>query len=52
MKYLQACRVKMQVDSSIEKLMRNLIGVNQTDAARMRLAVAHVSKSGKDLCIG
>ena len=44
MKYMHACFLK--------KLMRNLMGVNPTDAVRMRLVVAHVSKSAKDLWIG
>jgi len=43
MKYLQACLLKKQVDSLIKKLTRNLMGENLTDAARMRLAVVHVS---------
>ena len=43
MKYSQACLLKKQVDSSIKKLTRNLMGANLTDAVRMRLAVAHVS---------
>ena len=41
MKYSQACVLKKQVDSSIDKLMKNLMGVNPT--ARVRLAVTHVS---------
>ena len=43
MKYSQACILKKQVDGSIDKLMKGLMGVNPTDAARVRLAVAHVS---------
>ena len=46
MKYSQACLLKKQVDSLIKMLM---MGVNLTDAVRMRLVVAHVSKSPKDL---
>ena len=43
MKYSQACILKKQVDGSIDKLMKGLLGVNPTDAARVRLVVAHVS---------
>jgi len=43
MKYSQACILKKQVDSSIDKLMKNLMGLNLTNAVRVRLAVAHVS---------
>ena len=43
MKYSQACILKKQVDGSIDKLTKGLMGVNLTDAARVRLAVVHVS---------
>jgi len=43
MKYSQACLLKKQVDGSINKLTKNLMGVNLTHTARMRLVVAHVS---------
>src|SRR5882724_12050632 len=43
MKYSQACVLKKQVDSSIDKLTKSLMGVNLTDMARVRLAVVHVS---------
>ena len=52
MKYLQACLLKKQVDSSIKELTRNLMGANPTDAVRMRLAVVHVSTfEMRDICI-
>src|SRR5882724_7726057 len=43
MKYSQACVLKKQVDGSIEKLTKSLMGANPTNVARVRLAVAHVS---------
>ena len=43
MKYSQACILKKQVDSSIDKLMKSLMGANPTDAVRVRLVVVHVS---------
>jgi len=43
MKYSQACLLKKKVDGLIDKLTQNLMGVNLTDTARMRLVVAHVS---------
>ena len=43
MKYFQACVLKKQVDGSIDKLMKSLMGANPTDMARVRLVVAHVS---------
>ena len=43
MKYSQACVLKKQVDGSIEKLTKSLMGANLTDVARVSLAVAHVS---------
>ena len=43
MKYFQACILKKQVDGSIDKLMKSLMGANLTDVARVRLVVAHVS---------
>ena len=43
MKYSQACILKKQVDGSIDKLMKGLMGVNLTDVVRVRLVVAHVS---------
>ena len=43
MKYSQACILKKQVDRSIDKLTKGLMGANPTDTARVRLVVAHVS---------
>jgi len=43
MKYLQACLLKKQLDGLIEKLMKNLMGVNLNNVVRMRLEVANVS---------
>jgi len=43
MKYSQACILKKQVDVTIEKLTRTVVGPGETDAVRMRLEVAHVS---------
>ena len=43
MKYSQGCVLKKQVDGSIEKLMKSLMGANPTNAVRVRLVVAHVS---------
>ena len=43
MKYSQACILKKQVDGSIDKLTKGLMGANPTDAARVSLVVAHVS---------
>ena len=43
MKYSQACILKKQVDGSIEKLTKSLMGANPTNVVRVRLVVAHVS---------
>ena len=43
MMHSQACVLKKQVYGSIDKLTKSLMGVNPTDAARVRLVVAHVS---------
>src|SRR5882724_4941141 len=39
MKYSQACLLKKQVDQSIEKLTKAVVGLGVTDAARTRLEV-------------
>src|SRR5882724_4393563 len=49
MKYFQACILKKQVDGSIDKLAKTLTGPNPTDAARVRLAVAHASTFNESL---
>jgi len=43
MKYSQACILKKQVDGSLDKLTKSLMGANLTDIARVILAVVHVS---------
>jgi len=43
MKYSQSCILKKQMDVAIERLSRTIAGPGATDAARIRLAVAHVS---------
>jgi len=43
MKYLQAFLFKKQVEASITKLNKTVVGLGVTNAARIRLAVAHVS---------
>ena len=43
MKYSQACLLKKQVDVSIKKLTKTVVGLGGTDVARTRLVVTHVS---------
>ena len=44
MKYSQACLLKKQVDTAIEKLTRTITGPGATNAAWTRLEVTYVSR--------
>ena len=43
MKYSQACLLKKQVDATIKKLTKTIMGPGVTEATRIRLAIVHVS---------
>src|SRR5882724_5269372 len=43
MKYPQACILKKQVGTSIQKLTTTVMGPGVTNVVRMRLAIVHVS---------